>query len=228
MRTSYIASVVPWLIGVRLIALTSGRNSVLPARTKPVKAMAPKAVIWPGAACSITSAATISPTGATGRFTFRAAFFTGARLGLALATIRFAALAALRTLLRLAEFALRSLARPCTFDPFLRLTMIVPGLVSATQCIDARSPSPGNQTIELSTDRVVSARSSPLHFAQRSPPTAKLPPLHTSIAKWLTTTTKSTHAYRTAAKLTSTWTRPFVTACVRPLRQGLKKHQLVL
>ena len=66
-------------------------------------------------------------SGATGRFTFRAAFFTGARLGLALATIRFAALAALRTLLRLAEFALRSLARPCTFDPFLRLTMIVPG-----------------------------------------------------------------------------------------------------
>src|SRR6516164_11127989 len=102
-------------------------------------------VIWPGAACSITSAATISTTGATGRFTFRATFFTGARLGLALATVRFAALAALRTLLRLAEFALRSLARPCTFDPFLRLAMIHPGFgwCAATR-IDARSSSPGN------------------------------------------------------------------------------------
>jgi hypothetical protein len=32
----------------------------------------------------------------------------------------------LRALLRLADFALRSLARPCTFDPFLRLAMIGP------------------------------------------------------------------------------------------------------
>ena len=54
----------------------------------------------------------------------RAAFFTGARLGLALATARFAAFATLRALLRLAEFALRSLARLCIFDPFLRLAMI--------------------------------------------------------------------------------------------------------
>ena len=38
-----------------------------------------------------------------------------------MATVRFAVLAALRALLRLADFALRSLARPCTFDPFLRL-----------------------------------------------------------------------------------------------------------
>jgi hypothetical protein len=45
-------------------------------------------------------------------------------LGLALATVRFAVLATLRVLLRLAEFALRSLARLCTFDPFLRLAMI--------------------------------------------------------------------------------------------------------
>ena len=67
-----------------------------------------------------------STTGATGCFTFRAAFFTGAGLGLALAAVRFAALATLRALLRLAEFALRSLARPCTFDPFLRLAMIGP------------------------------------------------------------------------------------------------------
>ena len=72
--------------------------------------------------CSITSAATVSTSGAIGCFTFRASFFTGARLGLglALATARFAVLATLRALLRLAEFALRSLARLCAFDPFLR------------------------------------------------------------------------------------------------------------
>ena len=75
----------------------------------------------------------------------RAAFFTGARLGLALATARFAAFATFATLLRLAEFALRSFARPCTFDPFLRLAMIHPrfGWCAATR-IDARSSSPGN------------------------------------------------------------------------------------
>jgi hypothetical protein len=63
----------------------------------------------------------------TGCFTFRAAFFTGARLGFALATVRFvafAALAALRALPRLAE--LRSFDRFCTFDAFLRLAMIDP------------------------------------------------------------------------------------------------------
>src|SRR6516165_8137714 len=80
-----------------------------------------------GTGCSITSAATVSTTGAIGCcFTFRAVFFTDARLGLALATARFAVLATLRALLRLAEFALRSLARLCTFDPFLRLAMIDP------------------------------------------------------------------------------------------------------
>jgi hypothetical protein len=82
-----------------------------------------------GAGCSITSAATVSTTGAT---PFRAAFFTGARLGLALATIRFAFpradLTALRALLRLAEFCPRRLARIFNFD---RLAMIVPVLVGA-------------------------------------------------------------------------------------------------
>ena len=68
----------------------------------------------------------VSTTGATGGFTFRAIFFTGAGLGLALATVRFAGFATLRALLRLAEFALLSLARFCTFDPFLRLAMIFP------------------------------------------------------------------------------------------------------
>ena len=75
----------------------------------------------------------------------RAGFFTGERLGLALATARFAAFATfatLRALLRLTEFALRSFARPCTFDPFLRFAMIAlwSGSCSATR-ID--SPSPG-------------------------------------------------------------------------------------
>jgi hypothetical protein len=77
-------------------------------------------VITPGAGCSITSTATVSTTGVTGCFTFRAAFFAGAGLGLALATVgfvAFAALAALRALPRLAE--LRSFARFCTFDAFL-------------------------------------------------------------------------------------------------------------
>ena len=128
----------------------------------------------------------VSTTGATGGFTFRAIFFTGAGLGLAFATVRFAGFATLRALPRLAEFALLSLARFCTFDPFLRLAMIVPGLVGATQCIDARSPSPGNQTIELSTDRVVSAPSPPLHSAltiTTSRPLPPLPPLHTQISE---------------------------------------------
>ena len=71
---------------------------------------------------------------ASGCFTFRAAFFTGAGLVLALAAVRFAALATLRALPRLAEFALRSFARLCTFDPFLRLAMIdPPGLVGFDQ-----------------------------------------------------------------------------------------------
>src|ERR1700720_1475882 len=86
-------------------------------------------IITPGAGCSSTSTATVSTTGATGRFTFRAAFFTGAGLGLALATVgfvAFAALATLRALPRLAEFPLRSFARFCTFDAFLRLAMIDP------------------------------------------------------------------------------------------------------
>jgi hypothetical protein len=91
-------------------------------------------VITPGAGCSITSTATVSTTGVTGfftfrAFTFRAAFFTGAGLGLVLATVRFvafAALDALRALPRLAEFPLRSFARFCTFDAFLRLAMIAP------------------------------------------------------------------------------------------------------
>ena len=84
-------------------------------------------VITPGAGCSITSTATVSTTGVTGCFTFRAAFFAGAGLGLALATVGFArgtALAALRALPRLAE--LRSFARFCTSDAFLRVAMIDP------------------------------------------------------------------------------------------------------
>jgi hypothetical protein len=85
-------------------------------------------VITSGAGCSITPTATVSITGATGGFTFRAAFFAGARFGVALATARFAtfALDTLRALPRLAKFPLRSFARFCTFDGFLRLAMIAP------------------------------------------------------------------------------------------------------
>jgi hypothetical protein len=79
----------------------------------------------------VFSTTTVSTTRADGR-TFRfAGFFTVARLGLALATVRFVAftfadLDALRALPRLAEFPLRSFARFCTFDFFLRLAMIAP------------------------------------------------------------------------------------------------------
>jgi CspA family cold shock protein len=106
--------------------------------------------------CSITSTATISTAGATGCFKRRAAFFTGARLGLALAGVRFdafprAALDTLRALPGLAEFALRSFPRLSTFDPFLRLAMIAP-LVLAN---DTPSKSRQASKRELSTDRPV-------------------------------------------------------------------------
>jgi hypothetical protein len=81
----------------------------------------------------IASTATVSITGATSCFTFRTAFFAGARLALALATARFAVLATLRALPRLAELPLRNFPRFCTFDPFLRLAMIRPVLVGGPQ-----------------------------------------------------------------------------------------------
>jgi hypothetical protein len=90
-----------------------------------------------GAGCST---ATVSTGGATGCFIRRAAFFTGARFGLALATVRFvgfprAALATLRALPRLAEFPFVRFARLCTFDAFLRLAMIAPVPVGVRQRI---------------------------------------------------------------------------------------------
>jgi len=83
----------------------------------------------PGAGFSITSTATVSTGGASG-VSCGAGFFTAARLGL-VATVGFVAFAfadfaTLRALPRLAELPLRSFARFCTFDPFLRLAMIVP------------------------------------------------------------------------------------------------------
>src|SRR6516165_3038426 len=99
---------------------------------------------------------TVSTTGATGGFTFRAAFFTGARLDLALAAVRSAALGTLRALPRtVAAFLF------CAFDCFLRLAMIRPVLVSGPQCIDARSLSPGNLSNDLSTDRRLRATCPP-------------------------------------------------------------------
>jgi hypothetical protein len=92
----------------------------------------------------------------TGCFTFRAAFFAGACLGLALATVRFAAFATLRALARLAEFPLCNFARLCTFDPFLRLAMIVPcsGWCFATHFVGSKEarPSPVKPPNELSTE----------------------------------------------------------------------------
>jgi hypothetical protein len=104
--------------------------------------------------CSITSTATVSTAATTGCLIRRAAFFTGARFGLALITVRFVAFTALdilRALPRLAE--LRSFAGFCTFDAFLRLAMISP--CCARAMIDAGSdgnrPSPSNPSNGLST-----------------------------------------------------------------------------
>ena len=102
-----------------MVQLGLGRTSVSSASV---------IVITPGAGCSITSTATVSTTGAAGCFIrrTRAAFFTGVGfLRLALA-----ALYALRVLPRLAEFPLRSFARFCTFDAFLRLAMIAPVILT--------------------------------------------------------------------------------------------------
>ena len=80
-------------------------------------------VITPGAGCSITSTATVSTVGAAGR----AAFFTGVRLSLPLATARFVAFprAALDYF-----FALGRAVAPFLFltldDCFLCLAMIDP------------------------------------------------------------------------------------------------------
>jgi len=63
------------------------------------------------------------------RTAFGAAFLTGASLGLALATVRFvafAALATLRALGRVAEFPLRRFARFGSFPRFFLLAMIEP------------------------------------------------------------------------------------------------------
>jgi hypothetical protein len=94
-----------------------GHDGVPPAQLAFRVSSTSVTVITPGAGCSIRSTMTVSTTGFfTRRTTFGAAFFTGAGLGLALATVRFvafAALATLRALPRLAE--LRRFARFCTF-----------------------------------------------------------------------------------------------------------------
>jgi hypothetical protein len=89
------------------------------------------------------STATVSTTGVTGCF--------------ALATVRFAALATLRALPRLAVFPFGSFPRFCTFARFLPLAMIRPrsGWCSATYDVGSKEarPSPDNPLKELSTDR---------------------------------------------------------------------------
>jgi hypothetical protein len=111
-----------WLRTADGFAVLSCRPVQLALRISSVTAI--------GADCSIVSTATVSTTGATGAFTFRTAFFAGAGLGLAFA---FAALVTLRALPRLGEFPLRSFARFCTLDAFLRLAMIRPALVGGPQ-----------------------------------------------------------------------------------------------
>jgi hypothetical protein len=81
-------------------------------------------VITPGAGCSITSTATVSIAGATDCLIRRAAFFTGARLGLALATVGFIAFTAFDGLRAFGRAVAPFLI--CTFDCFLRLAMINP------------------------------------------------------------------------------------------------------
>jgi hypothetical protein len=132
--------------------------------------------ITPGAVCSITSTATVSTTGTAGAFTFRAAFFNGAGFGLALATVRFAAL---RGLPRLAEFPVRSLTRFCTFDPFLRLAMIAPASGWCSNASDQKTTGnvPANLSNELSPDFSLSGLAWALFFLGF----AKLPDL---LAGW--------------------------------------------
>jgi hypothetical protein len=91
----------------------------------------------------------------------------GARLGLALATVRFVAFAALTTLRalgRVAEFPLRRFARLGSFPRFLRLAMIPPGVLRN----DTRSHSQPAINRELSTDRSLSATALALFFVGRT------------------------------------------------------------
>jgi hypothetical protein len=118
----------------------------------------------------------------TGCFTFRATFFTGAGFGLAFAAVGFVIFAAFDGLRALPRTVTAFLF--CAFDPFLRLAMIDPLSPSgAPHRIDAGSASPGNLSNELSTDRVVSAPSPPLHSALTITTSRPLPPLHTQISE---------------------------------------------
>jgi hypothetical protein len=82
-------------------------------------------VITPGAGCAINPAATVWTAGATRCLIRRpASFFTGARLGLALATVSFVAFAAFDGLRAFGPAVAPFLI--CTFDCFLRLAMINP------------------------------------------------------------------------------------------------------
>src|SRR5262252_8152866 len=115
-------------------------------------------VITPGAGCSITSTATVSTTGATGR----AAFFTGARLGLAPAFATTFPRAALDSFLALGRAFAPFLF--WTFDDcFLRLAMVDP-LVGAPQTHDARSQKTTRPESRQPTLRVINRRSRVGHF----------------------------------------------------------------
>ena len=77
---------------------------------------------------------------------FRRSFLHRRAFGFGMATVRFAALATLRTLPREADFALESFPRLRTFDPCLLLATIAPGLVGAPPLIDARLNATGSNS----------------------------------------------------------------------------------
>ena len=108
----------------------------------------------------------VSTAVTTGSLIDRAAFFTGARLGLALAIVF--ACTALRALPRFAEFPFRSFPRFCTFDPFFRLAMIRPGSGWWSATHDVGLKSHGNALNDLSTDRRLSAAYQALFFPGRT------------------------------------------------------------
>jgi len=137
-------------------------------------------IIRSGAGFSTT---TVSTTRADGGTSLCAGFFTVARLGL-VATVRFVAFAladldALRALLRLAEFSLRSFAVFCTFDRFLGLAMIAIPLVGVRYRLPrGHGRSNDKRKSEQLIQRVFK---SPLELNRARPARATCPPLAGSL-----------------------------------------------
>ena len=136
-------------------------------------------IIRSGAGFSTT---TVSTTRADGGTSLCAGFFTVARLGLALATVRFVAFAladldALRALPRLAD--LRSFARFCTFDRFLGLAMIAIPLVGVRYRLPRRH---GRSNDKRKSEQLIQrVFKSPLELNRARPARATCPPLAGSL-----------------------------------------------